>query len=153
MKNMYFNDEEINFDDLYYLCYMIERVARKIHQPNSYIVNKLGKGNLYHLISCAQTLHCMNPKQVEADWISDYDLQSGTHDVTNVDNELCSTIPTELQIGKVYARLIDSVDKDYLKGITEVYNSEICKTIDNYNSSAYYEPSYVLTKAFYDGGF
>lgn len=30
MKNKYFPDEEIQKNDLYFICYMIERVARKI---------------------------------------------------------------------------------------------------------------------------
>lgn len=153
MKNKYFQEEDIKYDDLFFVCYMIERVARKLHQPNSYIVNKIGYDNLYHLISVAQTLHCLNPLQVESDWINDYNLQFGQFDITNVDTELCQNIPTEIQMGKVYARLISSVNEDYLQGIFEVYNSDISKIIDDYNSSAYYEPSYILTKAYYDGHF
>ena len=38
-------------------------------------------------------------------------------------------------------------------GILRVYNDDICKTIDNYNCSAYYEPSYVIARAYQDGGF
>ncbi len=30
---------------------------------------------------------------------------------------------------------------------------QLCDTIDNYNSSAYYEPSYVITRAYSNGGF
>ena len=56
-------------------------------------------------------------------------------------------------VGKVYARLIDSVTSDYVAGISDVYNSPVCETIDNYNSSAYYEPSYVITKAYLSGSF
>ena len=33
MSNIYFPDEEITFNDLYFVCYMIERVARSIKQP------------------------------------------------------------------------------------------------------------------------
>ena len=33
MKNKYFPEEEITMNDLYFICYMIERVA-----PMSYIV-------------------------------------------------------------------------------------------------------------------
>lgn len=43
MKNMYFESEAVSFDDLYFICYMIERVARKLKQPNSYVVNKIQK--------------------------------------------------------------------------------------------------------------
>ena len=59
-------------------------------------------------------------------------------------------------MGKVYTRLILSTlqpEEDYIDGMIRVYNDEICDTIDNYNSSAYYEPSYVITRAYNNGGF
>lgn len=43
--------------------------------------------------------------------------------------------------------------EDYVHGFIRVYNDEICETIDNYNSSAYYEPSYVIARAYNEGGF
>ena len=43
MKNIYFEDEEIDLNDLYFMCYMVERVARHLHQRNRYVVNKIGK--------------------------------------------------------------------------------------------------------------
>ena len=56
----------------------------------------------------------------------------------------------------MYTRLILSTlqpEKDYIDGMIRVYNDEICDTIDNYNSSAYYEPSSVITRAYNNGGF
>lgn len=67
MMNIYFPDEEITDNDLYFICYMIERVARKLHQKNKYVVNTIGKDELYHLISCASVLYCENPLKVELD--------------------------------------------------------------------------------------
>lgn len=60
---------------LYFVCYMIERVARKLHQRNRYVVNAIGKSELRHLISVANVLHCENPLQVEDDWINEYELK------------------------------------------------------------------------------
>ncbi len=40
MTNRFFAEEEITDNDLYFLCYMIERLARKLHQPNCYILNE-----------------------------------------------------------------------------------------------------------------
>ena len=77
MKNKYFPDEDIESNDLYFVCYMIERVARHIKQKNKYVVNTIGRDGLYHLLSCANVLHCENPLKVEEDWISDYDLKTG----------------------------------------------------------------------------
>lgn len=156
MINKYFPDEKIEKNDLYFLCYMIERVARKIHQRNSYVVNNIGKENLYHLISVANVLHCENPLQVEKEWVEDYSLKVGDFDILDVDRELVRDIPRPTQMGKVYQRLIiDTLlpNEDYVEGLIRVYNNDICKTIDNYNASAYYEPSYVVARAYNDGGF
>ena len=130
MKNKYFPEESISTNDLFFVCYMVERVARKIKQRNSYVVNQIGKEKLYHFLSLAQVL-----------------------DITNVDKNLCDKIPTPLEMGSVYSRLIDSVSENYVDGLVEVYNSDLCDVIDNYNSSAYYEPSYYITRAYLNGGF
>ena len=156
MTNIYFPDEEIKKDDVYFICYMIERVARKLHQRNKYVVNEIGKENLEHLISVANVLHAENPLAVEDDWIEEYDLAEGNVDVTAVDPELVTTIPSAIQMGKVYQRLIyDTMlpGESEVEGIIRVYNDEICDVIDNYNCSAYYEPSYVIARAYQNGGF
>lgn len=156
MKNKYFPDEEIQINDLYFMCYMIERVARHIHQKNKYVVNTIGKDELYHLISCANVLHCENPLKVEEDWINNYNLKNSDYDITDVDKELATRIPTPLEIGEVYQRLIiDTMTfkENYVEGILRVYNDDICEVIDNYNGSAFYEPSYVIARAYQNGGF
>ncbi len=156
MTNIYFPDEEITLNDLYFICYMVERVARKLHQKNRYVVNKIGKEELKHLISVANTLHAENPLAVEDRWIHDYDLKTGNVDVSDVDPSLVDTIPTALQMGKVYQRLINDTlqpDENYVDGLLRVYNNELCDVIDNYNCSAYYEPSYVVARAYLNGGF
>ena len=156
MKNKYFPDEDIEINDLYFICYMIERVARNIKQKNKYVVNSIGRDGLYHLISCAEVLHCENPLKVEADWIKDYELKDGNYDITDVDNELAPIIPTPLDMGAVYKRLIIntlSSKEDFVDGIIRVYNNSICDVIDNYNCSAFYEPSYVIARAYQNGGF
>lgn len=156
MKNRYFTDEEIQPDDLFFVCYMIERVARRLHRKNNYVVNKIGKEAMYHLLSVANVLHAENPLEVEDEWIEEYQLQHGDFDILNVEKELVSQIPTAVQMGKVYQRLIRDTalqEEDYVEGIFRVYNHYICNIIDNYNCSAYYEPSYVIAKAYQAGGF
>ena len=156
MNNIYFPDEEITFNDLYFVCYMIERTARRLHQRNRYIVEQLGKAALERQLSIAATLHCLNPEQVVADWIDEFALEAGNFDITTVDHRFTDKVPSETQMGKVYARLVDSVTPEggnFADTILNVYASPICDTIDNYNSSAYYEPSYVQTMAYLDGAF
>jgi hypothetical protein len=91
-----------------------------------------------------------------ADWIDEYQLEEGNYDVTKVDPELCSKIPTATQMGKVYKRLVLNTmqqNEDYADAILRVYNHPICEVLDNYDSSAYYEPSPYITRSYYAGGF
>jgi len=156
MSNIYFPDEEIGFNDIYFVCYMIERTARHLKQRNRYVAERIGKEGLARQLSIASTNHCLNPDQVVADWVDEYQLQPGNFDVTVVDPRYTDKVPTDTQMGKVYARLVDSIagkDDNLASVILRVYASQICDAIDNYNSSAYYEPSYVQTRAFYAGSF
>jgi len=142
MTNVYFPEEEISTDDLYFVCYMIERTARQLRQPNK--------------LSLADTFHSENPLAVSADWIDEYQLKSGDYNVADVQTSLCPQIPTATQMGKVYKRLIINTmqsGEDYSDAILRVYNNPICKVIDNYNTSAYYEPSPFIVRCYYAGGF
>ena len=156
MMNLFFENEPIKENDLYFLCYMIERVARKLKQPNKYIVNAISYDEWVRLISLASVLHCENPAKIEEEWIEEYHLLPGNYDVKNVNSDLVTQIPTETQIGKVYTRLIvDTLNnnENYVEGMIRIYNDSICLKIDDYNCGAYYEPSYILVRAYNEGGF
>lgn len=156
MTNIFFPDEEVKEDDLYFVCYMIERIARKLKQRNSYVVNAMGTSEIERALSLANVLHCVNPLEIEDEWIEVYHLVEGKFDVTDVDRELVNEIPYPTQMGKVYKRLIINTEvpgESYSDGILRVYNNDICETIDNYNGSAYYEPSYVIARAYFEGFF
>lgn len=155
MNNIYFPDEQIGFNKIYFVCYMIERVARRLHQHNRYVVEHLGTDGLKRQLSIADTNHCLNPLQVEEDWINEYHLESGDFDVTAIDPRFATKVPSPTQMGKVYARLIQSLDDtDDLAGtFQKIYNSPVCENIDDYDTGAYYEPSYVQTRAFLNGSF
>ena len=37
MTNVFFPNELVKTDDLFFVCYMIERVARQLKRPNKYV--------------------------------------------------------------------------------------------------------------------
>ncbi|MBP5503212.1 MAG: hypothetical protein J6Y24_10545 [Bacteroidales bacterium] len=156
MKNVFFPDEDITEDDLYFVCYMIEKVSRQIKQPNRYTVNKMGYNELAKKLSSANVLHSQNPLQTASEWIEEFSLEDGTFDVSAVNPDYCQKIPSETQMGKVYKRLILNtmqVGEDFAQAIVRVYNNDICNTLDNYNCSAYYEPSPYIARSYFAGGF
>lgn len=156
MMNVLFEDEVVTENDLYFICYMIERVARHLHQRNRYVVNEVPKEEWKRLISLANVLHCENPDKVIHEWIEEYNLEQGNFNIQDVDEQLVDAVPQPTQMGKVYMRLIvDTMkqDEDYIDAMIKIYNDEICLKIDDYNCSAYYEPSYVIARAYLNGGF
>ena len=156
MTNKFFKSENITENDLFFVCYMIERVARKLHQPNKYVVDAMGYDELYRQLSLASVLHSENPLKVENDWIEENQLAGGSFDVTKVRDDLNVRVPSATQMGKVYKRLIMSTlskGEDLVKALMRVYSSPICKTLDNYNTSAFYEPAPVIARAYATGAF
>lgn len=158
MYKEYFPEEDIEFNDIYYICYMLEYVARMRHLQNFEVLNCISKEQLYHLLSCADVLHCENPNKIANEWIRDYSIPEGDFHFDAVDPELEVNIPSETRIGKVFAKIIsevvvNTIDDDLLGTFYNVYNSPITKKINDYNCSAFYEPSYYQVRAYYNGHF
>lgn len=100
MTYRFFENEEITDNDLYFLCYMIERVTRKLHQRNKYVVNHVAQEEGECFISLANVLHCGNPLKIEEEWIEEYHLEKGDFDITKVDSELVDEILSPYSDGK-----------------------------------------------------
>ena len=133
-------------NDLFFTCSLIEYIARKTKNTRSEIVNKLGKSRITKIYDLADVYHCDNIDRVSDDFIADANILSGEFD--NVAD--CGyAIPSYLDIGKVYKRLIKMVAEDekieIIDALIEVYTSFISTKIDDYNSSVYYEnPAYIF---------
>lgn len=137
--------EDKKDNDLFYLCGLIDYMARKTKNERSYVVNKLGRERLEKIYDLADVYHCDNIDRVSEDFIKEADIKNGTFD--NV-KECGYAIPSHWDIGKVYKRLIKRVAEedgiDTIEALIKVYNSFISPKIDDYNSSVYYEnPSYI----------
>jgi len=129
-------------NDLFYVCSLIDYIARKTKNLRKDVVNALGKENIKQLYDLADVYHSDNINKVSDHLINEVNLTEGSFD--NVGD--CSyRIPTHWDIGKVYKRLILGVAKtkeiDLIEALIEVYNSFITEKIDDYNSNFYYEYS------------
>ena len=58
-----------NNDDLFYVCSMIEFVARKTHNQPKDIVAKLSDKELAHQLKAAGVNHCLSFEQICDEWI------------------------------------------------------------------------------------
>lgn len=158
MKNykIEMSHRKITNNDVLFVCFMIEKVARQLHQKNKYVVNALGREGLERSLRFADILHCENPDKIANGWIKDNHMRPGNFFVERVRKELVDQIPTEMEMGHVYQRLIlgtKEADEDYPKAMIRIYNAPLTDIIDNYNTAAYYTPSYLLQQAYYANSF
>ena len=141
---------EKKLNDLFYLCSLIEFIARETKNKGTDIVNILGNENLRHIFKHAQTYHCERIESVADEYITDLEIKQGHYDQVVKAKE---NYPSYWDLGKIYMRLIrdTSKDEDLIDKVIEIYNSWIVDVIENYNSSFYYmSPEYI--KVCYEEG-
>lgn len=140
-------NEPVVYDDVKFACYIIERLSRQLNQSNNYIIKKLSTEGITYLLDNASVLHSQNPDETCYDLIQDYDLKQGNN-IKSIDG------PSDIYMGRFYSSLIWDIDHDHLVDcIIDVYNNPICEIIDDYQTSAHYEPLPVVVRAYYDKSF
>ena len=140
-----------NEDDLFFVCTMIECVARTTHNKPKDIVAKISDSELIHELKVASVNHCLSFEQICDEWIEKFHIQNGKFE--NI-SECKYNVPTETSIGRGYQTLISNVcesDEELISTIRRVYNSFIRDEISNFNSNVYYSnPDYI--KCSYEAG-
>ena len=132
-------------NDLFFVCSLIEYIARKTNNTKKYIVEKLGKEKIQKIYDLAEAYHSENIEKVSDELIQEAKIENGNYDIISK----CEyNVPTHWDIGKVYKRLVvmlcNNDEEKYIDTAIEVLTSWIIEKIDNYNSSMYYEnPSYI----------
>ena len=133
-------------NDLFFVCSLIEYIARKTKNHRIVVVNAIGAKKLQHIYNLADIYHSENIDKITDELTYQYNIQEGHF--ANI--EQCQyNIPTFWDIGKVYKRLIIDVskykDKSYMDTLMEIYNSWISIKLEDLNSSLYFEnPDYIL---------
>ncbi len=138
-------------NDLFYLCALIEYIARQTKNRNRVIVNAIGKERLTKIYKLADVYHSDNIARVADDLIQECKIENDYFDITDIEY----SVPTYWDIAKVYKRLIINVSQDktsqYINTLITVYNSWIADKIDDYNSSFYYDTSDCIYQSYLIG--
>ncbi|MCL1990453.1 MAG: hypothetical protein FWG67_06130 [Defluviitaleaceae bacterium] len=144
--------EEKSSNDLFYVCSLIDYIARKTKNHRKDVVNALGKEKIQKLYDLADVYHSDSIDKVSDDFIKDVNLTNGNFD--NV-GACMYGIPTHWDIGKVYKRLILGIARekniDLIDALFLAYHSFVSEKIDDYNSSFYYEHSGNILISFLEG--
>ena len=132
-------------NDVFYVCSLIEYIARKTNNTKKYIVNKLGKDTINKIYNLASIYHTENIEKISDELINQNNITNGNYNIFNIISN--SNPPSYFDIGKVYERLVRDISKnedEYVDKLIEVMSSWIIEKLDNYDSSLYYEsPNYL----------
>ncbi|KAA6351788.1 hypothetical protein EZS27_000913 [termite gut metagenome] len=144
--------EKKEHNDLFFICSLIEYIARRTKNHRDIVVNAIGKEKLEHIYELADVYHCENIDKITDEIIQQHQISESTFD--NVAD--CQySIPTHWDIGKVYKRLIidvcDNHNKKPIDALIEIYNSWLSRKIEDYNSSTYYENQSYLYESYMEG--
>ena len=140
----------IDYDDLFYVCSLIEFIGRERKLRRSEVVAGLGEETLRRIYRHADVFHCEPIAKVAADFIGMRSLPEGDFD--NV--AACRyTVPGYWDIGAVHARLIEDVadGADPVAKLVEVYSSWMSDALSRFNSDLYYQPRGYLAECYRAG--
>lgn len=134
---------EINRDDLFYVCTLIEFTARKTNNRRRIVVNALGVEGITKQLYDAQVNHCLTFEQVSEELIDHYKIPIGNFDtISDCDYQ----IPGFTAIGRLYSYMIlDCSEKGReVEELMKIFNSFISDEISDFRTGVYFEnPSYL----------
>ena len=135
-----------NDSNLFYTCSLIELIGRTTRQKRKDVVKLMGEKTIRHIYHHADTLHC-EPIAKIADYYIDF-CHIPTGEFDNIAS--CKySVPSYWEIGKVYARLIEDIQKDdVIFALIRVYNSTVSDSISYYNSDFFYQPRGFIKEQF-----
>lgn len=142
---------EIEKNNLFYVCSLIEFIGRKTKNRRATIVKILGKQELDRQLELADVNHSLSFEQVSDEIIEYFNIQEGDFDSV----EQCKyDVPSFQAIGKEYQRLIIDVrlEQDNIVDVLyAVFQSFISDEISDFNSSVYYSTPEYLKYSYLEG--
>lgn len=102
-------------NDLFFVCSLIELIARRTKNTKKCIIEKLGKEKIKKIYELAEVYHSENIEKVSDELIEQCNIKIGEYDIIS---ECKCRIPTIWELGRIYQRLIIMVNnnKDYIRG-------------------------------------
>lgn len=130
-------------NDYFYVCALIEYIARKTKNHRSDIVKTIGRQGMEKLLYDAEVNHCLSFEQVSDEVIAYYKIEQGKFDtIAN-----CKySVPSYLDIGKLYSIMIEDCAQpgEELSELINIFTSFISDEISDFNTDLYYQnPDYL----------
>jgi len=138
-----------NYNDLYYVCWLIERLSRVTGKPHKSLVELMGDARIKHYMELADVFHCENPDKIIGELAEELGLS---------EPQLYSELPSEAKkpalrsIAGVYARIIKTIyPDDYVLGTINVLSSFLPPIISDYGNNLYWANKEYLAECYKEG--
>ena len=130
-------------NNLFYVCSLIEFVARITKNKRGIVANCLGPDGVAKELKDASVNHSLSFEQVGEEVVERYKIPQG--DFETVEN--CKySVPSYTDIGRLYSIMIMDCAKpgEETDMLIKIFSSVISDYISNFNSDCYYQnPSYL----------
>ena len=115
-------------DDIYYVCSLIEFIARKTKNHRQDVIRYFSKKDIQRQLRLAEVNHCLSFEQVADELIEDYGIKNGDFDTVK---ECKYEVPSVTSIGMLYQELVLSTmkEEDASQGIIDVFHCLVIKVL------------------------
>lgn len=117
-------------NDYFYVCSLIEYIARETLNHRGDIVKTIGKDGIEKLLYDAEVDHCLSFEQVSDEVIDYYKIENGSFDTIS---DCKYSIPSFLDIGKLYSIMIEDCAKEG-EEVQELINIFLLLSVIKYQS-------------------
>lgn len=138
-------------NDFFYVCSLIEFIARQTKNKRGVITQTLRKEGIEKQLHDAGVNHCLSFEQVSDEIIEQYKIPAGDFDTITG----CKyTIPSYMDIGKLYSIMIEHCAEPgkEVDELMKIFSSFISDKISDFKTDIYYQnPSYL--ECSYEAGY
>lgn len=130
-------------NDYFYVCSLIEYIARQTQNKRGVIAKALGKEGVQKQLYDAEVNHCLSFEQVGDEVIEQYRITDGDFDTIT---DCKYAVPSFLDIGKLYSILIENCAEPGKETdeLLKIFSSFISDKISEFQTDLYYQnPSYL----------
>lgn len=130
-------------NDLFYVCSLIEYIARETKNRRGVITRALGKEGIEKQLYDAEVNHCLSFEQVGDEVVEQYHISKGEFDTIT---DCKYTVPSFMDIGKLYSIMIEDCAEPgkEIDELMNIFSSFISDEISDFQTDVYYQnPSYL----------
>ncbi len=130
-------------NDFFYVCSLIEYIARQTKNKRRVIVEALGRDGIEKQLYDAEINHCLSFEQVSDELISQYKITNGDFDTIT---DCKYAVPSFMDIGKLYSIMIEDCagSGEEVEELINIFSSFISDEISDFQTDVYYQnPSYL----------